>query len=121
MSSDNPCLRCGACCAFFRVSFYWGEADPAVPGSVPVELTEPLNPYRSVMLGTRCAPTRCIALQGEIGDDARCTIYTQRPGPCRELEPWQPDGEPDEKCARARQHHNLPPLVRRLQLTPNAQ
>ncbi|MDX1269447.1 MAG: YkgJ family cysteine cluster protein, partial [Oceanisphaera sp.] len=25
MSSGNPCLTCGACCAFFRVSFYWGE------------------------------------------------------------------------------------------------
>ncbi|MEG6657786.1 YkgJ family cysteine cluster protein, partial [Pseudomonas aeruginosa] len=25
MSTDNPCLTCGACCAHFRVSFYWGE------------------------------------------------------------------------------------------------
>ncbi|MBE0930280.1 YkgJ family cysteine cluster protein, partial [Escherichia coli] len=22
MSTDNPCLTCGACCAHFRVSFY---------------------------------------------------------------------------------------------------
>lgn len=28
MSGDgNPCLSCRACCAFFRVSFYWAEAD----------------------------------------------------------------------------------------------
>ncbi|HGC1012017.1 TPA: YkgJ family cysteine cluster protein, partial [Escherichia coli] len=23
MSNPNPCITCGACCAFFRVSFYW--------------------------------------------------------------------------------------------------
>ncbi|MBB9152092.1 YkgJ family cysteine cluster protein, partial [Escherichia coli] len=22
MSNPNPCMTCGACCAFFRVSFY---------------------------------------------------------------------------------------------------
>ncbi|EIW6401610.1 YkgJ family cysteine cluster protein, partial [Escherichia coli] len=22
MSNPNPCITCGACCAFFRVSFY---------------------------------------------------------------------------------------------------
>ncbi|EMK5322830.1 YkgJ family cysteine cluster protein, partial [Escherichia coli] len=26
MSNLNPCMTCGACCAFFRVSFYWAEA-----------------------------------------------------------------------------------------------
>ena len=24
----HPCLTCGACCAHFRVSFHWSEADP---------------------------------------------------------------------------------------------
>ncbi|MEA7465220.1 YkgJ family cysteine cluster protein, partial [Salmonella enterica subsp. enterica serovar Lubbock] len=23
MSVLNPCMTCGACCAYFRVSFYW--------------------------------------------------------------------------------------------------
>ncbi|HAO2094658.1 TPA: YkgJ family cysteine cluster protein, partial [Escherichia coli] len=23
MNNPNPCMTCGACCAFFRVSFYW--------------------------------------------------------------------------------------------------
>ncbi|EEX7666747.1 YkgJ family cysteine cluster protein, partial [Escherichia coli] len=27
MNNPNPCMTCGACCAFFRVSFYWAEAD----------------------------------------------------------------------------------------------
>ncbi|OZZ73507.1 zinc/iron-chelating domain-containing protein, partial [Klebsiella pneumoniae] len=26
MSEINPCMTCGACCAYFRVSFYWAEA-----------------------------------------------------------------------------------------------
>ncbi|MBR7358785.1 YkgJ family cysteine cluster protein, partial [Klebsiella pneumoniae] len=26
MSDINPCMTCGACCAYFRVSFYWAEA-----------------------------------------------------------------------------------------------
>ena len=23
----NPCITCGACCAYFRASFYWTEAE----------------------------------------------------------------------------------------------
>jgi len=48
----NPCLRCGACCAYFRASFYWGEADDTAPNGVPVELTEDLTAFRRVMIGT---------------------------------------------------------------------
>ena len=32
-------MTCGACCAFFRVSFYWAEGDDA-NGTVPASLTE---------------------------------------------------------------------------------
>ena len=38
----HPCLTCGACCAHFRVSFHWSEADPEQGGAVPAALTEPL-------------------------------------------------------------------------------
>ncbi|HWU69743.1 MAG TPA: YkgJ family cysteine cluster protein, partial [Pseudoxanthomonas sp.] len=38
----HPCLSCGACCAIFRVSLHWSEADPEQGGRVPIELTEPL-------------------------------------------------------------------------------
>lgn len=107
---DNPCLQCGACCAYFRVSFYWSEADPFLGGSVPAELTEAINSYRSAMKGTLCAPARCAALDGGIGESVRCTIYPGRPSPCRELEPWDATGRPDEKCSRARAAHGLPPL-----------
>jgi Fe-S-cluster containining protein len=107
---SNPCLQCGACCAYFRVSFYWSEAEPFLGGSVPAELTAPLTPQRVAMRGTLCSPLRCIALQGEIGKEVKCGIYPLRPTPCRELDPWDASGQPDEKCSRARAAHNLPPL-----------
>ena len=37
MSAANPCLDCGACCASFRVSFYWSEAEAR---GLPAEMTE---------------------------------------------------------------------------------
>ena len=33
----NICQQCGACCAFFRVSFYWAEA---LPPELPDSCTE---------------------------------------------------------------------------------
>lgn len=44
MSNLNPCMTCGACCAFFRVSFYWAEADDA-GGTIPARLTEQISPF----------------------------------------------------------------------------
>lgn len=106
----NPCLRCGACCAHYRVSFYWSEAESFLGGGVPPELIVPLNHYRSAMRGTLHAPVRCVALEGTVGEGVRCAIYGKRPSTCRELEPWDEDGQPDEKCAKARAAHHLPPL-----------
>ncbi|EFI5874754.1 YkgJ family cysteine cluster protein, partial [Escherichia coli] len=51
MNNPNPCMTCGACCAFFRVSFYWAEADDA-GGKVPVSLTEQISPFHRCMRGT---------------------------------------------------------------------
>jgi len=95
------CQRCGACCAYFRVSFYWGEADDAPGGTVPVALTRPVNAHLRCMAGTERKPARCVALAGEIGREVACTIYAQRSSSCQELQPG------DEKCLRARAAHSL--------------
>jgi Fe-S-cluster containining protein len=95
------CQRCGACCAYFRVSFYWGEADDAPGGTVPVALTRPVNAHLRCMAGTEQRPARCVALAGEIGREVACTIYAQRSSSCQELQPG------DEKCLRARAAHGL--------------
>ncbi|STS90034.1 putative ferredoxin [Klebsiella variicola] len=81
MSEINPCMTCGACCAYFRVSFYWAEADDA-GGLVPSALTEPLTPFLRCMSGTNQRQSRCAALSGDIGDAVHCTIYENRPSPC---------------------------------------
>lgn len=107
----NPCLRCGACCAHYRVSFYWAEADDASPGGVPVALTERLNAHRCAMRGTQKSQPRCIALEGRIGEAVQCRIHPQRPSPCREFEASWAAGEAQPRCDDARQRWALPPLT----------
>ncbi|VYU78890.1 YkgJ family cysteine cluster protein [Metakosakonia massiliensis] len=111
MSDVNPCMSCGACCAYFRVSFYWAEADDA-GGLVPAELTEAVTPFLRCMSGTRQKPCRCSALEGTPGEATRCTIYHQRPSPCREFMASGENGEANEACDRARAHYGLPPLYK---------
>jgi uncharacterized protein len=110
MPSLTPCQQCGACCAAFRVSFYCGEAEPPLAGGVPADLTEQISPYLIAMRGTQTAPVRCIALEGKIGENVRCAIYTRRSSTCRDLEPHDSAGRPDEKCSRARALNGLAPL-----------
>jgi len=106
----NPCITCGACCAYFRASFYWSEADPAAGGLTPPHLTTKLTPHHSVMRGTEQTPPRCIALHGTIGEEVRCVIHPLRPSPCREFQASWVDGLHNERCDRARAAHGLPPL-----------
>lgn len=96
---DNPCIRCGACCAHFRVSFYWAEA---AERGLTESLYEPLTPLMACMRGTQNKTPRCVALEGEVGQAVRCAAYEQRTSPCRELQPG------DDKCLRARAAHGLP-------------
>ena len=98
-SQDNPCLKCGACCTSFRVSFYWAEAPER---GLPDALTEKLTPHLSCMAGTNSKQPRCAALTGGVGEAVSCSAYQARPTPCREVEPG------DDKCNRARELHGLP-------------
>jgi hypothetical protein len=101
LPDDFDCQRCGACCAHFRVSFYWAEADDAPGGTVPVALTRQISPHHRCMAGTAARPARCVALAGEIGQAVACTIYAQRSSTCRGLEPG------DSQCLKARAAHGL--------------
>ena len=113
----NPCLDCGACCAHYRVSFYWGEADKDQGGLVPVEMTEDVTPYLRCMRGTNHPQPRCIALQGKVGGAVRCLIYAFRPSACREFGlscedgRWHAEGGELERCNSARAAWGLPRLV----------
>jgi len=106
----HPCLRCGACCAYFRVAFHWSEAEAFLGGDVPVELTAKLDPHRVAMRGTDRKLPRCVALQGVVGELASCAIYERRPSVCRDLAPAWQQGLPSPQCDRARLAHGLRPL-----------
>ncbi|HMX10119.1 MAG TPA: YkgJ family cysteine cluster protein [Burkholderiaceae bacterium] len=92
------CQRCGACCATYRVSFYWAEAELL---GLPPELVQPLTPVLACLAGTNQVPPHCAALDGRIGATVACRAYAQRPSPCREVQPG------DDKCRRARARHAL--------------
>lgn len=108
-SDDNPCMRCGACCASFRVDFSCDELQSR-GGTVPDGLAEPLNDRIARLRGTDHARPRCAALQGTVGVKAACGIHEWRPSPCREFGLRAPHGIGDEACDRARSRHGLPPL-----------
>lgn len=112
MSDDdsNPCLSCGACCAHFRISFYCGELDSAPGGWVPSEMASKLTDTIACMRGTESGGQRCSALTGEVGQRIGCSIYAQRPSPCREYPVWLSDGSPNPDCQRLRARIGLPPL-----------
>src|SRR5690606_34043842 len=113
-AASNPCLSCGACCAHFRVSFYCGEVAGEGGGTVPADLVSQVGPLRACMKGTEYGGQRCIALRGELGKDGiHCTIYAQRPSPCRDFTTWMEDGSPNPDCQRLRKAIGLPPLPSR--------
>lgn len=119
MGRPNPCLSCGACCAFYQASFYWSESDDATAGGVPVYLTEKLNDFRRIMIGTNTIPPRCIALKGEIGNNVFCSIYEQRSSVCKEFEPSCINGKANERCDKARAAWGMPPLEPDVWNSPN--
>lgn len=114
MTDQNPCLTCGACCAHFRVSFYWGECRSA-GGLVPDDLVLPVGLHRAAMCGTESRPVRCVGLLGEVGGAVRCTLYEQRSSTCREFEAAWSNGLANPHCDKARAAYGLPPLTPPLQ------
>jgi Fe-S-cluster containining protein len=107
----NPCVSCGACCGYYRASFYWSEADDAPGGTVPVQLTEKLNDFRRVMRGTGRKDPRCVALLGTIGQSVRCSIYELRSSVCRDFAVSWEQGVRNERCDQARLAWGLRPLA----------
>lgn len=110
---SNPCIGCGACCSYFRVSFYQGEMS-SVGGVVPDEKVVPINMFYVAMKGTEVKHNkRCELLAGKVGCDASCSAYENRPSPCREFSASYENGigEYEERCDKARLSHGLKPLT----------
>ncbi|MEN9657148.1 MAG: hypothetical protein RL571_613 [Pseudomonadota bacterium] len=105
------CQNCGACCAHFRVSFYWGETDAAPQGNVPAALTIPISPHYVAMRGSTSKPCRCIALAGQVGESVSCEIYANRSSTCKEVM------EGDEQCNKARMAHGMEKIENGLEMS----
>ena len=106
MNILSPCLDCGACCARFRISYYWDEK---VPEGFFHETTPMFRSLKSEKdLEGR---PRCNALQGIIGTEVSCGIYENRPSPCRDFKHSYEDGGPSEpRCDEARLKFGMKPL-----------
>lgn len=111
---SNPCLACGACCGYFRVSFYWGETDAQHSFGVPEELTEQVSSHLIAMRGTekklKDKQVKCVALQGQIGESVHCEIYQCRSSTCRDFKASWEDGLHNTDCDKARAAYGLKPL-----------
>ena len=110
----HPCLRCGACCASFRIEFYWREANPqdhaqAVPDGLWVDQTQNT---RCMKGSTEKHHPKCIALEGRVGNEVKCTIYQNRPSVCRRFQASYEDGKHNSRCDEARTKHGMKPLRR---------
>lgn len=110
----HPCQKCGACCASFRVSFYWREAEykeqnNAVPQGLWVDTTSQLRSMKGT--DVKYSP-KCVALKGRIGDFVSCEIYKNRPSPCHRFKASYEDGQIHARCDEAREKHGLRPLRR---------
>jgi len=62
------------------------------------------------MIGMDGSTPRCIALEGNIGEKVRCTIYENRSSVCRDFDASWIKGLPNERCDKARAAWGLPPL-----------
>ena len=98
------CQHCGACCAHFRVSFYWSEVGAR---GLPDAAVEKVAPLLACMAGTNQPQPHCQALEGRVGGQVSCRLYEQRPSTCRELHPGE------DKCTRARARYGLLPVSAR--------
>lgn len=101
LTTPHPCLSCGACCAFFRVSFHWTETASESHG-VPIALTTQINPYMNAMNGTDQLKPSCVALEGVVGKAVSCRIYEKRPDVCRTFAASFENGIVNEACEKAR-------------------
>lgn len=100
LPTQDACLSCGACCAYFRVSFYWAEGL-----EMPDDHVEAISPVYACMTGTNQKNPRCIALGGTIGEQVSCTMYQARSSSCKEVQ------IADSQCNKARIAHQMIPFV----------
>lgn len=106
--SRYDCVQCGACCCNppeNRAEGYtdYVEVDARAPLLHKPELVRRLVIYNAdgVPHLRLHSDGRCLALRGRVGKQVRCTIYADRPQPCRKVEAGS------ALCRRYRSAHGL--------------
>lgn len=107
----SPCVKCGACCAFFLVAFPACEIDKAMGGIVPRHMTQSFPTAKRSMKGTKGHHPRCIALEGDVGVKVKCSIYENRSSVCRDFKFSWENGDGNFLCDRARSAFGLQPFL----------
>ena len=110
MPDLNPCQKCGACCATYKVVFPSSEVDDHEGGCVPHGYTVRFDAARSAMRGTTSFNKRCAALEGIIGLSVTCAIYANRPSTCHNFKASWEGNTGNETCDRARNCYGLMPF-----------
>mgnify|MGYP002074373167 CR=1 FL=1 len=109
--NENPCIKCGACCSFFKINVPEKDLiNKNNQGFIPADFVIKKNKIY-YMKNTSILGNRCEKLVGDIGSNTQCNIYLNRPSPCREF-PVFINGEQNYRCKRARAYHNLPPNIK---------
>ncbi len=102
----NHCVSCGYCCTLYCVSFNKKEITSGY--KTPIELTEIIDSNTSCMKGTKQTENRrCTSLIGELGKEVGCSIYGNRPSPCREFAMSGENDEVNERCESIRKQFGL--------------
>ena len=84
------------------------EVEIAVSRGVPEPLVTPITPHRVCMKGTESGGKACIASERSAEHGYRCSIYADRPSPCREFNILNADGTENEDCKKLRLQIGLP-------------
>lgn len=98
-----PCQECGACCSYFKITFY-----KDINKQLPTDMVIKINKNTNAMKGADIFKGKCCAFNGTIGKNCECTIYNVRPNVCREFPVYLRNGKQNPKCYRAREHFGLP-------------
>jgi uncharacterized protein len=108
MNANYDCRACGACCVNLPSNrdegfTSWVEIEPGDAILARADLVKKLvvRDADGVPHLRLTDDGRCLALRGTLGREVRCTIYGERPSPCRTVQPG------DALCKRYRFEQGL--------------
>lgn len=78
MEDEYDCEKCGACCCF-KWSWPVLRRDRSDASGIPKKMQREDYPLM------KTTDSRCIALDGKVGEKVCCMVYADRPNSCRQF------------------------------------